>query len=398
MDPGAPPGTRINTLNARSTNPHRCWAEINLAAFERNVKRIRAELPERVRYLAVVKADAYGHGMPQMVQRLMQCGVDYFGVANVHEAADIRHMGAGWPILVLSPVLPNEMPQIIDYDLIATVSTLEEAERFNKLADSKGLKLKVHLKIDTGMGRLGVWHSDAFSLIERIVVLPHLKLDGIYTHFSSADTDSEFTQLQRRRFLKVLDAIKHSNCVDLSELLIHADNSSSLSSLRAGAYFNAVRVGLLQLGIQPYADSILSRVPVEPVFSFYTKVGLIKELPAGTDISYSRTHTLKEKSRIAVLTAGYGDGIPLMLSNRGHVLIRGTECPILGRVTMDQTMVDITDLDQVEIGDTAVLIGKQGDLEISAKDFSDTAESIPWETLCSITKRVTRVYAAPREL
>jgi len=382
----------FRTLPTSNTPPHRCWAEINLAAFERNLKRIQAALPADVRYVSVVKADAYGHGMPQMVRRLMQSGVDYFAVANVNEAADIRHMGAGWPILVLSPLLPEEDALLIDYDLIATISTLAEAERLNAMAQARQTTIPVHLKIDTGMGRLGVWHQGARALLEQIHALPNLKLEGIYTHFSSADTDRDFTRLQRERFLAVLDQ------TDCTGLLIHADNSASLDSLNDDSPFNAVRIGLLQLGVPPYPESMLGRVAVEPVFSFHTRIGIVKQLPAGTDISYSRTHRLQRDSRIAVLTAGYGDGIPLELSNTGTVLINGQHCPILGRVTMDQTVVDVTDLEgDIAPGDTAILIGKSNGAEITTTEFSQAAETIPWETLCSITKRVARVYVGSRE-
>ncbi len=370
---------------------HRCWAEINLAAFERNLKCIQAALPDGVRYVAVVKADAYGHGMPQMVRRLMQSGVDCFAVANVGEAAEIRHMGSGWPILVLSPVLPGEEQALADYDLTATISTRKEAERLNALGERTGRPVKVHLKIDTGMGRLGVWHEDADALFNEIRQLQHLKLEGIYTHFSSADTDPEFTQLQRQRFLNFLQGKPTHG------LLIHADNSASLESLSGDSPFNAVRVGLLQFGVPPYPDSVLGRVKVEPVLSFHTRVGIVKELPAATDISYGRTCQLARDSRIAVLTGGYGDGIPLSLSNRGSVIIRGEKCPILGRVTMDQTIVDITTLPNVEPGDHAILIGRSGRAEISASEFSQTAGTIPWDALCSITKRVTRFYVGSRE-
>mgnify|MGYP001567403851 CR=1 FL=1 len=376
-----------------NTSPHRCWAEINLAAFERNLKRIQAALPANVRYVSVVKADAYGHGMPQMVRRLMQSGVDYFAVANVNEAADIRHMGAGWPILILSPLLPEEDARLIDYDLTGTVSTQPEAERLNALAQARKTTIKVHLKIDTGMGRLGVWHAQAIALLDHIRALPNLELEGIYTHFSSADTDRDFTRLQRERFLAVL---KQTDC---SGLLVHADNSASLDSLSGESPFNAVRVGLLQLGIPPYPDSMLGRVEVEPVFSFHTRVGILKDLPAGTDISYCRTHRLQRDSRIAVLTAGYGDGIPLELSNTGSVLINDQHCPILGRVTMDQTVVDVSELiGEIAPGDVAILIGKNGDHEITTTEFSQAAGTIPWETLCSITKRVARVYVGSREI
>ena len=347
-----------------------------------------------MRYVAVVKADAYGHGMPQIVRRLMQSGVDCFAVANVAEATDIRHMGAGWPILILSPLLPEEDSFLIEHDLTATVSTLEESGRLDALARSRNTQIKVHLKIDTGMGRLGVWHRNAPALLARIREMSGLQLEGVYTHFSSADSDSDFTQTQRERFLAALDA-----AAPLTEnLLIHADNSAGIDSLSGDSPFNAVRIGLLQFGIPPYPDSALGRVKVEPVFSFHTRIGLIKDLPAGTDISYARTHQLARDSRIAVLTAGYGDGVPLELSNRGSVLIHSRSCPILGRVTMDQTIVDVTECPEAQIGDHVVLIGKDQGNEISATKFSQQAQTIPWETLCSVTKRVTRVYVGSREL
>lgn len=371
---------------------HRCWAEIDLAAFERNLRRIRAALPPEVRYVAVVKADAYGHGLGPMVRRLMQSGVDAFAVANVEEAAEIRHMGAGWPILVLSPLLPEEIPSLLEEDLIATISTFAEAERLHEAAARRNKNVRAHLKIDTGMGRLGVWHEEAAALCQRIRTLPTIQLSGVYTHFSSADVDPEFTRLQRGRFLNAVARFPTGG------FLIHADNSASVALFGSGGPFNAVRVGLLQFGIPPYPKSALGKVRVDPVFSFHTRVGLVKTLPAGTDISYQRTHTLRRKSRIAVLTAGYGDGIPLKLSNRGEVLIRGRRCPILGRVTMDQTIVDVTDAGPAEIGDRVDLIGGDGESAIAVQEFSEKAESIPWETLCSITKRVTRVYVGSREI
>tara|TARA_B100000989_G_scaffold167349_1_gene125123 strand:- start:2602 stop:3645 length:1044 start_codon:yes stop_codon:yes gene_type:complete len=347
-----------------------------------------------MRYLAVVKADAYGHGMPQMVRRLMQSGIDCFAVANVTEATDIRHMGAGWPILILSPLLPEEDQLLVDHDLTATVSTLEECERLNALGISRKTGIKIHLKIDTGMGRIGVWHSQAPRLFKRIREMAGLQLEGVYTHFSSADSDSDFTQTQRTRFLAALDAD-----APLPEgLLIHADNSAGIDSFNGESPFNAVRIGLLQFGVSPYPDSALGLLSVEPVFSFHTRISLVKNLPAGTDISYGRTHQLARDSRIAVLTAGYGDGVPLELSNCGYVLIHGRACPILGRVTMDQTIVDITECIEAQIGDCVVLIGKNQDKEITTSEFSQKAHTIPWETLCSITKRVARVYVGSREL
>jgi len=375
--------------------PLRCWAEIDLAALERNLKRIQRALPPEASYVAVVKADAYGHGMHPTVARLMQSGVDWFAVANVEEAAAIREMGGGWPILLLSALIPDEERYLLERDLTATVSSLGEADRLNALGEDHGRRVKVHLKIDTGMGRLGVWHEAAEALYRHLRACPGLDLRGVYTHFSSAGNDPEFTRLQRERFLAALARLPGD---ELDELLIHADNSASLDTLAGDTPFNAVRVGLLQFGVPPYPDSVLGHVAVEPVFSFHARVGLVKDLPAGADISYGRTCRLRRDTRTAVLTAGYGDGVPFALSNRGEVLVRGRRCPILGRVTMDQTVIDATDLPDVEPGEPAVLIGRQGDATIPVGEFSHAAGSIPWETLCSVTKRVPRVYRTPREI
>lgn len=377
------------SLPAPASLPHRCWAEIDLAALERNLRLIRAKLPPDIRYVAVVKADAYGHGLHHVAARLMHSGADLFAVANVTEAATLRELGPGWPILLLSPLLPEEDRCLIEYDLAATVSCAEEVTRFNATGQAAGKTIAVHMKIDTGMGRLGVWHESAPALCAQIIAAPHLRLAGVFTHFSSPDDDPLFTAEQRRRFLFSLSACTG---VRPAEIFVHADNSSGLESMPGSSPFNAVRVGLLQFGILPHPHSMLAQVHTEPVFSFRTRVGLVKQLPKGTDISYGRTHTLNRDAQIAILCAGYGDGIPRAASNRASVLIHGKRCAVLGRVTMDQTVVDVTDVSGVRCGDEAVLVGRQQDAEISITEFSGWADTIPWETLCSVTKRVPRIY------
>lgn len=369
--------------------PLRCWAEIDLAALERNIRSIRSALPDRIRFVAVVKADAYGHGIYQAVARLMLSGADIFAVANVSEAAAVRELGPGWPILLLSPVLPDEDSFLLEYDAMPTVSSLGEVTRFQTLAARAGRTLSVHLKIDTGMGRTGVWHDRGQEVHTAITRSPNLKLAGIFTHFSCADTDPAFTDQQRRLFLGFLDRLTLD---PESELLIHADNSAGLETFSEASPFNAVRVGLLQFGILPYEHSILSAVRTDPVLSFHARVGLVKTVPSGTGISYGRTQIVSKDTRIAVLTGGYGDGIPRACSNRGQVLIRGNACPILGRVTMDQTIVDVSAHPDVAVGDRATLVGRQGEAEITIGAFSRWADTIPWETLTSVTKRVPRIY------
>lgn len=369
--------------------PLRCWAEIDLAALERNLKLIRAALPPHMRYVAVVKADAYGHGLPQTAARLMHAGADLFAVANVTEAASLRELGPGWPILLLSPVLPEEDRYLADYDLAATVSTEDEVRRFEAAGRTAGRKLSVHLKIDTGMGRLGVWHEQAEALYRLIAEAAHLELAGVFTHFASPDEDPAFTDEQRHRFLAALDRCKG---LALERIFVHADNSAGIETMPGASPFNAVRIGLLQFGVLPKPRSLLAAVRTEPVFSFHTRVGIVKSLPRGTTISYGRTCTLARDSRVAVLCAGYGDGIPRAASNRAQVLVRGRRCAVLGRVTMDQTVIDVTDVPEAAGGDEVALIGRQGGEEISVAEFSGWADTIAWETLCSITKRVPRLY------
>jgi alanine racemase len=386
-----PADTQGAMIPSNSTLPLRCWAEIDLAAVERNLHLIRGSLPSHIRYVAVVKADAYGHGLQHVAGRLMHAGADLFAVANITEAAQLRELGPGWPILLLSPLLPDEDRFAAEYDLAVTVSTEDEVSRMERAARAAGRPVSVHLKIDTGMGRLGVWHREAPALLRMISASPSLRLAGVFTHFASPDDDAPFTEEQRRRFLAVLAECSIGGSAQDS-LFIHADNSAGLETMPGKSPFNAVRVGLLQFGILPHPSSFLSKVMTEPVFSFHTRVGIVKRLPAGTTVSYGRTRTLSRETRTAVLCAGYGDGIPRSVSNRASVLIHGTRCPVLGRVTMDQTIVDITEIEGVASGDEAVLVGRQGGAEISIGEFSRWADTIPWETLCSVTKRVPRVY------
>lgn len=376
-------------MSVTANLPLRCWAEIDLAALERNLRGIRAALPGQIRYVAVVKADAYGHGLPQIAARLMHAAADLFAVANLAEAAALREVGPDWPILILSPILPQEDRYVAELNVAVTVSSAEEVVRFAAVARDSGRPLNVHLKIDTGMGRLGVWHEQAEHVYQLINDTTGLRLAGVFTHFSSPDDEPEFTALQRHRFLLAL-----ARCpgLDSAGLLIHADNSAGIETLEVGGPFNAVRVGLLQFGILPGPGTLLESVHAEPVFSFRTRVGLVKNLPRGTGISYGRTHILARDSRVAILAAGYGDGIPRAASNRAQVLLHGQRCPVLGRVTMDQTIVDVTDLPAVAAGDEAVLVGRQHDAEIGIAEFSRWGDTIPWETLCSVTKRVPRLY------
>ncbi len=372
----------------------RCWAEIDLAALERNLGLIRAALPEGIRYVSVVKADAYGHGILPTATRLMQSGVDLFAVANVREAVEIREMGSGWPILVIGPLLPEEDQALATHDLIATVSSPEELDRFAAIADESGKTLPVQVKIDTGMGRLGIWWEGAVALLRDARSRPNLKLEGALTHFADPG-DTAFTKKQREIFLGIL---REENLLGKPDFLVHADNSSSLRALSTDDPCNAVRIGLLQFGVAPPAGSPFADLLVEPVFSFHARLALVKGIPAGATLSYGRLHTLERDSRIGILAAGYGDAIPLTCGNKAQVLLRGRRYPLVGRVTMDQTLVDLTNAPaDLQPGETVTLIGRQGDETIPLPELAAHIGTIPWEILCSVTKRVPRVYKTARE-
>ena len=371
----------------------RCWAEIDLAALERNLRRIRSALPPGIQYISVVKADAYGHGIQPTAARLMQTGVDLFAVANVKEATDIREMGTGWPILILGPLLEEEDQAILEYDLIPSLSNEEELCRFVKLAKKKAKPLGVHLKIDTGMGRMGCWWEHAPAFLQKVLQAKEIDLQGVLTHFPLPQ-DLEFTNQQREKFLSVLQPALDQN----PNLLVHADNSSSLQTMHHGAPFNGIRIGLLQFGIAPPRESALSDLKVEPVLSFHSRLALVKDLPAGASLSYGCEKTLKRDSRIGIIAAGYGDAIPLHCGGKARGLIDGQSYPLVGRVTMDQTLIDLTHSQRVpETGEPITLIGRQDGEEISLGELARHGNTIEWELLCSITKRVPRIYLTKRE-
>lgn len=368
----------------------RAWAEINLAALERNLKAIRLAMPEHLKTIAVVKANAYGHGIAPVVARLMHAQADAFAVANLEEASRIRELGTGWPVLVLSVLLPEEYRDALRLNVSAIVSSLEEAQQMADIARKNEKRFKVHLKIDTGMGRLGAWHPELKPILDFVIRSEFLLLEGICTHFAAADSNREFTELQRQRFK---DALQNVDPHLQAKLLLHADNSAGVPSFSPNGPFNAIRVGLLQFGISPNPHGLLKTIHTEPVLSFHSRVGLIKTLPSGCTVSYGMTCKLNRPSRIAILTAGYADGLTTAFSNRGSVLINGARCPIIGRVTMDQCIADVTDLQQApKVGQRATFIGRSESEVLSVGEFAKASGQIEWEALCSLSNRTRRVY------
>ena len=362
---------------------HRCWAEVDLGALRENLAWIRHRAGTRVKVITVVKADAYGHGLKPISGLLMQSGTDIFGVANLAEAQAIRSVGKGWPILMLGACLPDEVEVAVREDVMPTVSTLKEAQRFASVADKAQKVSGVHIKIDTGMGRLGAPPEEAMKLIRAVKASPSLKLEGIYTHFASVEDDAEFSRRQIQSFRSVLGEMKAAG---IRVPLVHANNSGGLLVERP-SIFNAIRPGLLVFGVIPPGRRPCD-CTVRPALSWKCKVTLVREVPRGTRLSYGGTFTTPRKMRVATLSAGYGDGYLRAGSNRAQVLIRGVRCPIVGRITMDQMLADVSQVARVSSGDDATLIGGT----ISANDVANWAGTVPWEVLTAITYRVPRIY------
>ncbi len=370
---------------------YRCWAEVDLTALRENLAWIRHRVGPDVKIMTVVKADAYGHGLKQIAALLMQSGTDVFGVANLAEAQAIRSVGRGWPVLMLGACLPDEVDRAVRDDVMPTLSTLIEAKLFSAAAVRLKRTVNAHVKVDTGMGRLGVATGQAGELIEAVGHLPGLRLVGIYTHYAAVEDDAIFAREQRLRFNRLLTPLLKAG---RTFEYLHANNSGALL-LEKATIFNTVRPGLAVYGVVPPAKrriaSVLKR-HLRPALSWKCRVSLVKEVTAGTTLSYGRRFVASRPMRVATLTVGYGDGYLRSGSGRAQVLIGGKLCPVVGCITMDQMLVDVSALKRVKAGDEVVLVGRQRRKEITAAQLAEWAGTIPWEVLTAITYRVPRVY------
>jgi len=361
----------------------RCWAEIDLDALRHNLAAVRAHVGEGVQIMAVLKANAYGHGAGP-VARALAGRVEMFGVANVSEALEVREHLAEAPVFILGPALAEERAEIVAHRFIPAISTIQEARAYAALGGAE--PLDVHLKIDTGMGRIGIWESDALDTAREILTLRGLRVTGLASHLPVADEDDTFTRAQLTHFHELA---AHLRALGLQRPLVHVENSAGIIGFPALAG-DMVRAGLMLYGSAPRPEF---QPRLRAVMTWKTRVTLLRTAPAGHGISYGRTFRTARPTRIATLAVGYADGYQRHLSGRGaHVLIRGQRCPVLGRVTMDQIVADVTALPAVETGDEAVLIGPQGTEEIPAAELAQTAGTIAWEIFTGIGHRVERIY------
>ncbi|HEX7077840.1 MAG TPA: alanine racemase [Candidatus Eisenbacteria bacterium] len=364
------------------------WVEVDLDRFRRNLAAIQAAIGSRRRILLVVKADAYGHGAVEIARNAVGCGIAMLGVATLHEGIELRAAGIDLPIVILSPSLLSEVDEIIEHRLTPCVGTLEFAERLSERCLAHQVIARLHVEVDTGMGRAGVVDGEAVAFIERLVGLPNLKLEGVFTHFPDADSGrTDVTEEQLRRFAEVLRGLALRK---IEVALRHAANSAGILSVR-DSHLDLVRPGILAYGFYPSA-AVKRTIPVEGIMTFKTRIVQIRDVPPGRFISYGRTYQTTRWTRVAVLAVGYGHGYPWSLSNRGEVLIRGARAPIVGRVTMDLTMADVTHIPEAEMEDEVVLWGGTQGASLDLVEVADRAQTIPYDLLCSMGKRVVRVF------
>jgi alanine racemase len=365
------------------TNIFRCWAEIDTEAMRSNLRTIRTMVADGVRLVAIVKADAYGHGLAEIAPRLDR-DVDLFGVANLSEARTIRSSGARAPVLILGPALPEERQAIIDEAFIPTVSTVEEAAGYAECA-SRAEQVPIHFVVDTGMGRIGSSEEEAEQVFRAACAMPQLRVAALSSHLPVADEDERYTAQQLQRFRALAASLSPD------EQPVTILNSAGVMRFGLGATpGDLVRVGLSVYGVSPLSEF---QAKFRPAMTLKTRVVLVRSLGPGRSISYGRTFVTSGEMKVATLCAGYGDGIDRHLSGReADVLIHGRRCRILGRVTMDQVVIDVTHLEQVGLGDEVILIGRQGNEEILASELASKAGTIAWEIFTGITKRVGRIY------
>jgi alanine racemase len=362
------------------------WVEVDLDAFRRNLSSLAGRLRPGVKLIVVLKADGYGHGARPLAKAAAEMpGLPLwgFGVSSVEEGAVLREAGVRQPVLILGSLFPFEsFAAALENGLTPTVASLAAAKALEKASESLGRRTGVHVKVDTGMGRIGLSPRAAGEAIGAVVSSPHLKLEGVYTHLAEADS-ADRTREQLGLFDKALQGVTPGS------VLRHVANSAA-TLLYMEAQYDAVRPGLTLYGLAPLSARPLP-VPLSPVLAWKTRIVFLKTVEPGAAVSYGATFRVERKSRLATLPVGYADGYRRAFSNKASVLVRGRRCPVAGRVTMDQTVVDVTDVPGADVGDEVALIGAQGTQRVGAEELAAWADTIPYEVVCGITSRVPRV-------
>ena len=365
-----------------NSKTYRCWAEIDQSALRHNATVVRERLGAGVELLAVVKANGYGHGMVGVAKALAQ-DAQFFGVANLEEATILRSE-VSHPIIILGPALPAERSLIAEGGFIPSLSTLDEAQEFDRVAQRT--PVAINFVIDTGMGRMGVPQAEAMALFKKVATLSNLKIHSLSTHLPVSNEDADFTRAELAQFAGLVKKLRAEFPGDYKTHVLQSAGALAF----ADPPFDIVRAGIMLYGISPLSEF---QKLLRPVLTWKTRISLIRDMPAGHGISYGRTFITPREMRVATLSAGYADGYPRHLSNRdAAVLVRGQRSALLGRVTMDLMMIDVSHIGSVAVGDEVVLMGRQGDQEISATDLAGQANTISWEITTRIGARVRRIY------
>ena len=368
----------------------RTWADISLDNLEHNYRTLREHVGKGPRFLGVVKADSYGHGAVQVSRTLEELGAEYLAVSNLEEAIQLRRGGVGLPVLILGYTPPEYAPDEAAMSITQEVHGLQYAKDLNKALEGTGRKLTVHLKIDTGMTRLGFFADQpeqTLSALVEVAQLPNLYIEGVFMHFCVSDSkkpeDVAFTKLQHERFVNMLDLMKSKG---IEPEIRHCCNSGA-TILCPEYAMDMIRPGVATYGFHPSPDTV-GEIDLRPMMSLHTSIAQIRTIAAGKSISYGRTYTTPEDKLVAVLPIGYADGLSRLLSNRVTFRICGKEAPVVGRICMDMCMIDLTDLPEVDVGDEIEIFGPENPVE----RLADLAGTIPYELTCAVSKRVPRVY------
>ena len=366
------------------------WIEVDLGALGDNSRVIQNYVGKKTKIVATIKQAAYGHGLIPVARQLCRKGIDFFGVGSIEEAVELREDGFTGKIIVLSAVLDEFVDLFIKYDLIPTVVDLKFSKKLNRQAKIKNTKVLVHMKVDTGMGRLGPNYKDAYNFAKALSRLDNIVLEGIYTHFPSADTDRKFTNFQIQAFNKLILRLKKEK---INFKFYHCANSIGIMNYPK-AHFNMVRPGLILYGVKP-SDNI--KLKLKPVISLKSKVIFVKEVDKGVSVGYGRSYITKTSRRIGTIAIGYADGYPWSLSNKAWVLIKGYKFKVAGRVCMDHIMVDLGNNKSIKSGDEVILIGNDKGKQITAQDLARLAETISYEIVSRLSAKIPRIYKNPRK-
>lgn len=382
------PATHNSDMTEPLTHPHLAWAEVDLGAIAFNVRQFRRHVDGRAEIIAVIKANAYGHGAAPVGRAALQAGATRLAVHRASEGVELRQAGLAAPILIMGYTPPAGADAIVHGRLTPSVTTPEFARELSARATAAGATVPVHIKVDTGMSRYGLLPGEVVDFARSLLDLPGIRLEGLFTHFATADAaDPTHVRRQLAVFEDVVAAVRAAG---VAIPLIHAANSAATMRLPE-THFDAVRVGVAMYGLDP-SDEWPPPFEIRPALTLKSRVSRVRDLPAGTGISYGRTYITPAPATVALVPVGYGDGYHRILSNRGRVLIRGQVAPIRGRVCMDQFVVDVTHIPGVAQDDEVVLVGQQGAARIRAEEVARLAETINYEVTTSLLPRVARIY------